>query len=235
MTTFLEGVVDLAEECDLASAPSSVVSQTGESKKLVKWYKDAYIEIQNRSDWRWLRHSFTVNTVASDDTYASSECTDTTTSSAISRFSKWRLADTRDPPKIYLNSAGIGTERWLIYSPWEYFKTVYKIGSQLSNTGAPAHISFDPANQLVVGPIPNGVYVVTGDYIRSPQVLAENTDTPEMPSQFHKLIVYRAMQKYGYHESAPEVIERGRFEERRMMRQLEDNQLDPIGMARPMA
>lgn len=231
MATFLSGVKDLARECGLTSKPSSVVSQTGDFEKIVEYYKNAYIELQNRHEWRWLRHEFTLNTVSGTDKYAPGSCTDSSSSSVISRFSRWRFEDRRDPPKIYLTSSGVGGERWLIWTPWEWFKTVYKIGSQNTNTGAPAHIAIDPQNNIVLGPSPNGAYTVTGDYYRGAQVLSEDGDTPEMPSQYHMLIVYLAMEDYGYFESAPEVLSRGQARAATLMRQLEANQLEAPRLA----
>lgn len=224
MSTFLTGVQDLATECGLKSYPTSVTSQVGEFARLVTWYKDAWIEIQNRTNWKWLRHEFTLNTVADDGIYSYSDCTDSETSSAITRFDSWRFTDQNDPPKIYLQSTGVGGERWLTYTPWDWFKSIYLIGSQTTNTGAPAHISVDPLYRIHIGPVPDAVYVITGDYYLSPQILSAGSDTPEMPTHFHKLIVYEAMKQYGYHEVAQEVLTRASINSKKMMRQLEKNQ-----------
>lgn len=234
MATFLSGVQDLARECDLASVPSAVTGQTGEFADMVRWYARAYREIQNRhKDWRWLRRTATVSTTASDDTYASSDFTDSTDAAAISRFGSWRLQHAEDPPKIYLSSSGVGNERWLVYTPWDWFKSIYKIGTQ--NTGTPAHITVDPNNNILLGPSPNDTYVVTVDYYMSSQELAANSDTPEMPARFHDLIVYRALEKYAYRESASEVLMRAQTEARRLMRQLEADQLECPYFGGPLA
>lgn len=235
MATYLEGAQKLARECGAGSSPTTVVSQSGESRRFVDWYADAYLDIQNRhpKGWRWLRHSFTVNTTASDDTYAPSDCTDQTTSTAISRFGAWRLEDPYDYPKCYLTSAGVGGEYWLVYTPWEQFKSIYKLGSQ--STSQPAHISIDPQNNLVLGPSPNGIYTITGDYYRAPQILAADSDTPEMPSQFHNMIVWAAMEDYGYFELAQEVLARGKERRRRATRHLESDQLEPISLPGALA
>lgn len=233
MTTFLQGVKDLCVECGIASEPTTVDSQTGEFKRMVNWYKQAWVEIQNRTDWRWMRHEFSLNTVADTEVYTFADCTDLTSSATITRFKKWRFEDVNDPPKIYLQSTGVGGERWLLWTPWNWFKTIYSVGTQ--NSGATAHITVDPQDQIHLGPIPNDVYVVTGDYYRSPQVLAADDDEPEMPSHFHYLIVYEAMKKYAYFESAQEVLSRAEVESKKLMRQLEREQGPKWGMAGPMA
>lgn len=235
MSTFLQLCVDARRECGIpGSGPTAVTSQSGELGRIVNWVADSYIEIQNRHpDWRWLRNGFTLTTAASDDTYAYGDANDDTTGTAITRFSHWRLNDTFDPPKIYLSSAGSGTQRWLTWTPWEAFKTLYKIGTQ--NEGAPVHITVDPADNIVLGPTPDGIYVINGDYQKSAQVLAADADTPEMPSQYHMLVAWEAVIKYGHYESAGEFIATGQRNASRLMRQLERNQKTPMRIGRPMA
>lgn len=237
MSTFLQLCKYTCRECGVAggeSAISAVTSQTGELSRIVGWVKDASIEIDNRhTDWRYLRHGFTVNTVEDDDTYAYGDITDTTSSAVIDRFSHWFLNDFRDPPKIFLTSSGVGTQNWMIWTPWENFKTIYRIGTQ--NSGYPVHITIDPQNRIVIGPKPNGIYTITGDYYRSAQVMDADDDVPEFPAQFHMLVVYRAMESYGFHESAPEVLAKGQKYGNRMMRALENNQKPAFRMAGPLA
>lgn len=234
---FLKIAQRARQECGIpGTGPSAVTGQTGELKRIVDWCAQAYTDIQNRHlsepCWRWLRHGFTLSTTTDDDTYAYTDATDDTSSAAISRFSHWRLDDCYDPPKIYLTSSGVGTQTWMTWLPWEDFKTIYRRGTQ--NSSYPIHITVDPQNNLVVGPKPNGAYTINGDFYRSAQELAADGDTPEMPSQFHTLIVYMAMQEYGYFESAPEVLARGKEKAGNMMRDLELNQLPKMRMWEPL-
>jgi hypothetical protein len=233
MTTFLEGVQDLARECDLPGVPASVVNQSGEYADLVRWYARALKDIERRHRWRWLRRTATVTTTSGDGVYAPADFTDTTDAAPISRFGSWRIEDVNDPPKIGLTSSGAGGERWLVWTTWEAFKSIYRLGSQVD--GAPAHIAIDPANNIVLGPVPNAAYDLTADYIMSPQTLALDADEPGMPLQFHDLILFRAMEKYAYREAAPEVLNRAKEEGRRLLRQLEIDQLERIYWPGPMA
>jgi hypothetical protein len=68
------------------------------------------------------------------------------------------------------------------------------------------HIPIDPTNQLVLGPVPNEEYTITGEYQKSPQILAQNDDEPEMPEEFHMLIVYEALLTYGFSQAAGDVL-----------------------------
>ena len=234
MSTKLELAQQLSQEVDLAGeGPSSTVGQTGENRNLSNWINRAYKDIENRTLWRWMRRTATVETTASDDTYAYTDFTDTTDAAAISRFKQWRLNDRRDPPKIYTTASGVGNERWLVFVSWDNFKNIYKRGTQ--NDGAPAHITLDPNDNIVIGPSPNDVYTITVDYHMSPQDLLLDADIPEMPSHFHDLIVYYAMRKYAYQQLAPEVLEWATSEQRRLLRRLENEQLPRMRKSGPMA
>jgi len=235
-TTYLALVQKLRQEAEVAgTGPTTVTGQTGQLGRLVTWTTDAYKEIQNRfTNWRWLRSTFTVNTTSGDDSYAPIDCTDDRLTATISRFSHWWLLDEYGYPnvKIYLSSGGVGGERWLTYLPWPSFRAIYKIGTQ--NNGAPAHFTVDPRNNLVLGPKPDAVYVVSGEYQMGPQILAADDDVPEMPGQFHDLIVYRALARYGMNSVAQEAVARAEVEGNRMLRALEANQLPQLGIAGPL-
>lgn len=234
--TFLELVQALRRETNYAdSGPTTVVSQSGLHEKAVEWVKNAYIELQNKHYWRWLRKEFTLTTTASDYSYAYGDCTDVATASAITRLRRWAFTDVYNRPKVYLQSAGSGTETWLTYIDWAHFRTLYLLGSQAE--GMPAHISIDPANNIVLGPTPDDTYVVTGEYHRSAQVLdtTDDTDTPELPTDFHMLIVFIAMEDAGLFDVADEIVARSERKKRRLIRHLMQDQLPAIRKARPLA
>lgn len=225
--TFLEIVQALAMECDLANTPADTTNQIGQLARLVNWCRQAYVELQSDSDanWRWLRHTFTLTTTASQDTYAHGACVDSSTTDPIDRFNKWRFEDAVDPPRIYLSSAGKGTENDLIFLPYTWFKQIYRRGSIVP--GYPAHIAIDPQDNILLGPEPNDEYIVTGEYYRSAQILGDENgddDVPEMPSQYHYLIVYDALRTYGFDQAAQEVLSRAERQGTRLRRQLENNQ-----------
>jgi len=236
MSTYLSGSVDLRRECGMSgTGPAAVTGQTGDLERIVEWYAQAYTEIQNRhQDWLWLRSTFTVDTTASDDTYAYGDVTDSRLSALITRFRRWWLYDVDGFPNVrsYLTSAGVSGEKYLLPLPWAAFRDLYKRGTQTNN--APVHITVDPQRNLILGPKPNGIYTVTGEYQMSAQILAADGDTPEMPSDYHQLIVYEAMKKYGGFNSAPDVSSRGITDGNKLLRQLESNQRPECGLAGPL-
>lgn len=232
--TFLELCQRFRRETGYGSdGPSAVTGQTGYHQQAVEWVSDAYVQIQNRLNWRWLRKEFTLTTTASDYSYAFGDCTDVAASTAIARFKSWQIQDRWNPPKCYLQSTGQGTEYPLTYIPWDSFQYIYRLGNR--EEGAPAHISIDPADNLVIGPTPNDIYVITGEFNRSAQVLAADDDVPEIHSDLHMLIVWTAMEDIGFFEVAEEILNRANIKRRRLMRQLEGQQAPRMRKAGPMA
>lgn len=193
------------------------------------WIADSYTELQQEHPWRWLRKSFTVNTVADDGEYAFGDCTDTETSAVISRFSAWYP----NTFKAYLSSGGVGGEYELHWVPWDTFRRRYRYGTQTSST--PNHVSEDPTRKFVLGPKPNAVFVVSGDFQKGPQTLALDADEPEMPSQFHKVIVYDALIRYGFNRVAPEALQYAQTEGSRLMSALKRDQLPQITLGASLA
>lgn len=241
MATFLKICQNVARECGVAGGadpspkPTAVTGQSGELNRIVNWVADAYAEIQGSRNWRWLRKKFTVNTVAGTDTYAFGDCTDVDDAAFITRFKTWRLDDPRNPPKIYLTSAGVGGQVLLTWAPWDNFEYLYKTGSLQTQTSQPVHITVNPSDEIQLGITPNDIYTLIGDYHKSAQILAVDGDIPEMPSAYHDLIKYQAMEYYGLFESAPEIIARAQKGMIRLMNQLKRNQEQPFRVGAPMA
>ena len=215
------------------TGPSTVLTQTGDHARAVSWIADNYTELQNRYPWRWLRERFTLDTVAAQSVYAYGECISEDTALAITRFKEWHVDDQYNRASCYLKSSGDGTNYWLTYISWEQYQTVYKIGNV--NDSSPIHITIDPQQNLVLGPAPNDVYVIESEYHKSAQILAADADIPEMPSDYHMLIVYLAMLDGGLFDAADEIVARARMKSRKLIRQLEGNQAPIIRMAGAMA
>jgi len=237
VSTFLQLCIDAQRECDITGpAISAVTNQSGELNRIVNWVAQAWIEVQNRhTDWRWMRSRYTLNLAANVDSYAGAVAVDELSGNPVTRFARWLLFDDRGASnvKIYLQSAGKGTERWMSFLDWASFREIYKRG--IVPNAPPAHYTLDPQNNLVFGPSPDAVYIASGEYMKSAQPLAAEGDVPECPARFHQVIVYMAMQKYAGFESAPEVMARGIKEGNRIARQLENDQLAPVALAAPLA
>lgn len=229
--TYIELCQALRRECGVAgSGPAAVTNQTGELERLVYWIKDGYTELQmEEPNWRWLRSEFTFQTVAGDDSYAYSDMTDSVASATIDRFDRFWTEEVQ----IYLTSGGMGGRHHIQFSRWETFRRIWLTGSQ--GNQYPSCFSIDPRNNFRLGGPPAAIYTVTGEYQKSPQVLAASSDTPEMPDKFHALIVARGMEKYAAFHAAPEVDAAAQRIIDRLMPELRANQLPEPRLGPPLA
>lgn len=236
MSTFLQLAQDTRRECGISgtpgvASPTSVVGQTGELDRVVNWVKNSYIELQDEEpNWRWLRSEFSIQTTASVDSYAfgASGVTDAITGTAITRFARWWT----DEFQLFLTSAGIATRHPIQYLRWDAWRRVWLIGSQ--NPAYPSMGSIDPRDNLRLGAKPDGIYTFTGEYQKSAQVLALDADVPEMPAQYHQIIVARAMKKYAAFHSASEVYAQANDIENALYPGLRLNQLPPPRYGNPI-
>lgn len=203
------------------SPPTTVVGQTGRSADVVRWVIAAYNDIQRHKRWKWMRARFTLDTVADTSEYAYGDCTDVAAAAAITRFREWDLAGD-DRPHIYLVSDGEATESKIALADWEAFRAQYVLGSH--DSAFPNHISADWLDVLHLGPTPNGIYRISGSYWKSNQTLADDDDIPEMPEDYHQLIVWRALTKYGYAIVAQEILALAQSEGTALYEALCDNQ-----------
>lgn len=237
MSTFLELSQKTRRESGAGgTGPSTVTGQSGQLEKMVNWVADSYTDIQLRCpNWRWMRTGFTVTTTASVGTYAYTACTDSKTAAAIARFASWWAHDRLNPFKCHLTSAGVSGQYRLIWMPYEDWRRIYEFGVQQSTTGQPAFVSVDNDDRIVLGPKPDAIYTVTGEFQRGPQTLAADGDTPDMPTRFHDLIVWHALTRYAVNAVAPEVLTYGKMLSDRMMRELEQAQMPTFRMAGPLA
>ncbi len=215
------------------STLSTTASLTGELGRVVQWVLDAHDDIQrHHNNWRFLTAEFTLAATTGNNQYAYTDCTDLVANSAISRFDRWIMEDEDQRWKCYNTTTGTSGEYWLTYLPYEDWRKLYELGS-VSN-GVPAHVTYDFSDRLRVGPPPDNNYTITGWYYKGPLVFTDDSNVPEWPSQWHKLVIWWALEKYAYYEAAPEVVEQAKIYKRRMLRQLEDNQLPPAKLPPPL-
>jgi hypothetical protein len=135
--------------------------------------------------------------------------------------------------KSYKTSLGVANEFALSELPYLTYRSVYQTGPIVP--GTPICFALAPNRKLLLGPKPSDEYTVNGQYWKAPQVLAADGDIPEMPEEFHMLIVWMALERYGLFESAGECIATGQKYAKRIMNRLELNQLPDIDMAPPLA
>lgn len=170
------------------TGPSTVVSPTDVEMDIVDAVKDAWLDIQNsREEWDWMRTTESFETTVSKTNYTKTDLGGP--SNRIARVIK---------DSFWLND---GTQ-WgkLTYIDEDTFELLSK---NLTVTSVPTYFTVHRNDGSISVYPPDGVYSCEIDYWKVPQTLAANTDTPELPSQWHNLIVYLAIQKLSSSIASP--------------------------------
>jgi hypothetical protein len=224
--TFLQLAARLRQEvAGNGTGPSAVTGQTGELKRIVDWIATADEDVQRMfNQWKFMVGSFTLNTVADDGSYTAADC-----NTPITDLREWR----KDSFKIYLSSGGVGTEVPLDFIDYQDWYEIYNTGSQTS--GSPVCFTIGNDMSIKLGPKPNAVYVLSGEYQKSVDTLAANDDVPVYPAEYHMLPVYLGMMSYGRYTGASEVYQDGQRLSKKMIMQMRRTQLPSIRMGRPLA
>lgn len=194
---FLQIVKRTREKCGISgSGPVTVSGQSGELLRIVNWVNESWMEIQNKhTDWMWMRRAFSFETTLGQQDY-------TPVRAGATDFSHWHT----DTLRAYRSGAGVNDEQWIHPMDYERFRDVYQYANRI--TGRPSFFSVRPGDlALLLGPIPtNDLMTVVGEYQKHATEMTADSDVPAMPSQFHMLIVYGAMERYAAFEAAPEVM-----------------------------
>jgi hypothetical protein len=228
MATFLELCQKVARESGTISgtAPASVIGQTDRLSKVVHWTRDAWTAIQNaRGSWLWMRREFSGTTSAGIARY-------TPAAFSLGDHGRWLtdqpLAD-YFPMSAYLQSAGANDEGLIQEIPFNLWRTRYDRGIQVN--ARPSSYAVSPLDDLCLGPVPDGTYVIKGEYVKTPQILSANGDIPEMPARFHDAIVWKAVLLLAEHDEANVPMATARANYAELMVALERDQLPRLTIA----
>lgn len=222
----------------ITTAIPTVATATGSLGRIVGWVDQAWNELQTaHDDWDWMRSSrilgagISFATVAGDPTYPLGTGAGTVGVVETS-FGKWD----RDTFRCFTTTVGINDENFLANISFDAWRNGYMFGAQQTVQTRPFVIAVGPDQSLNLGPPPNALYTITGDYFVAPSTMTADTDVPTgLPVRFHMLIVYYAMQKYAAYESAPEVEARAVKASNRMYAELQRARAPKIGWAGALA
>lgn len=214
----------LIDEAGITAGHLTVTTgQTGELARVVQWIQSAWMDIQNsHTEWRWMRKSATIATVAGQSGGYDAPDADVAT---------WCL----DTARNYITASGNVTEIFMDFVEYDDFRDSYLYGALRTAQSRPMVFTIEPANTLAFGPVPNGDHTVTNDYFSRAAELASDSASPGMPARFHMAIVWRALMLYGGFEAASESYARGQNEFSVLMSMLEIDQLPMIRMGGPLA
>lgn len=199
---FLQLCQRTRQECGVSgSGPTTVTGQTGQLLKIVDWVAQAWVEIQTmRPNWRFMWKEFSFNTVAGTRDYSTSDV-------SITDLDQWDTSSFL----IYKTATGTSDQNELPFLEYRDWRPAYRVRMAERANDRPILFTLLPDDDSVrFEPCPDAIYTIDGDYKRTAQVFSASADEPTgLPSKFHMMIVYKAMQHYGFHESAPDVLANG--------------------------
>ncbi len=219
---------------------TTVVGQTGRKGRICRYINDAWVAVQvAHQDWRWMQSEFLLTSVASQARYAATDAAivDTLTSAAIDRFRSWvynpRPEEDSDIT-LYANSIGVNDEGALLFRDWDWFYKSMLRGTQ--DEGRPTHFSISPQNSLVFSRTPDSTdYRVKGRYLRSAQNLVADIDIPEMPVDYHDVLVDIGMLMLETFDENPSKITMKLLQRSARFVALEINQLPQVALPDALA
>lgn len=223
--TYLQLVQRLRQECGVSgTGPNTTVNLSGEMARLASWIRSAWMDIQRlHPDWEFMRQPFEFVTKDGQQKY-------TPTEMLINSLASFK----RDSVRLYRLESGVNDEWMLPYMDYDSFRDLYMMGSSRNIKQKPNVFTLDSQRNMLLGHTPEAQYVVSGECYAMPTEFKNDDDMPAMPSQYHMLIVYRAMMNYGQYEAAPEVFQQGFGEYKQMLTRLAMDQLPRMTFGAPL-
>lgn len=146
----------------------------GDFARIVNWVKDADLAIQSLwADWDFLWTTASFNTVAGTAVYTLSDL-------SITDLGTWQM-------DRFLRAPTSDTGGKLYEAAYKTWLEVLSTGTQ--QQGEPSHVVRRPDNAIILHPIPDAVYAITGEYYKAPVALSTSTSTPLIPTQYHRVIL----------------------------------------------
>jgi hypothetical protein len=179
---------------------TSVEGATGRVAQVVGWVRDAYIDIQNeRGDWRWMHKRFTAALTIGENRYSAATL-------GVPDLRRW-LGDIPalgwSPLSLY--EVGKKEQEGALHQI-EYMSWVERYARGQHDANKPTEWAVSPQNELLVGPTPDKAYLIAGEYRAKPQVLQLDGDVPEMPEDYHRLIIAEAIRLMARSDEAFNVL-----------------------------
>jgi len=210
--TFLEICQKVAREGGLAVRIASVTDQSGMAAKVVDWTQEAWSEIQVWRNWDFMRATATIPVVAGTRTYDIAALTS-------SRFASWDNTD-------FVLLRADGSRARVAQTSYARFNEDTRFSD--FPLQEPSIAAMAASFQLLLNTIPIANATLTNDYWKTAFTLALDTDTPDMPVDWHVGIAYKALEKYAMHEEAPEAMGKARREWARVRSQMLKRALPPV-------
>jgi hypothetical protein len=221
---FLDICKNVAPRCFVTGRIASVVNQSGDFARVVDAVNEALLEILQMSDsWRFMRAGFEFTTEAGRANYPATLVT------GGRPVREYRFND---------REVGVRPPGQQSYTPlgvWDFsdYELSFVFGSMPA--GIPSVIAVGDDSQLWLGATPDRACSIRGTFTRAAAGMAENTDVPPLPSEYHMLIAHLACMKLAAGDNMSEVYTSAQLSYRSMMRAMRRTQLDQYTLCGPLA
>ena len=210
------------------SGPITTVGQIGIEKQWCDWINTAYIDVLSQhTNWSFMQEEFSFETIASKREYSVAD-------TGVTDLEKWKVDD-YGSFRIYLTSGGVANEQYLFPLLWDDYRQMYLFGATRTSEGLPSYFAVQPDKGLNFYLVPDDIYTITGEYFKVPTELSGNIDIPIIPSQFHMIIVWRALMFYAGFDAANEKYATGKSEYTKLLMRLEMDRLPQMTFGSPLA
>lgn len=195
--TFLELVQRLhSESLRSTAAPTALSGATDRNTRLFNRVADAWRDLQQERDWKWMRTTTDVALTVGQQTYSDSDL-------ALTRFGRWRREDQTYSPGLY--TSGSPNTLWpLYYENLDTFRQNWIYRTMGNST--PIAWTIDETERFLVGPAPAVAYMLRAEFWKDPVELAADADEPDMPSKHHMVLVWRALIDVAKADAKPELL-----------------------------
>ena len=207
MSTYLVLCQDMARDVGIpGTGPSDITPTIEEEKDVVRYIKDADLDIQRM----WFNWDFLWTE------YSTSTAVDSSVIASPSDLAQWNIDSVVYAPT---------SDNWqpLSYVGWKEYREDYKYGTIA--TGTPEFFSIKPDNVMDMYPTPDAVTTLTAEYWAVPTELTTAAQVSVIPTWFHRIIICRAKIYYGEQNDAPEVTSGAIAEFTDLLDKLEADQL----------
>jgi len=210
------------------TGPVTVIKQQGEMLRIVNWVNDAWEELQNLNEnWKWMRQEFTFQTTAMTRAYPPLPI--------VADHTQWH----EETLRCYKTSDGVSTEQFMSDMKYGDFRDSYMFGAMSTMAGRPMIFAQrDRDKALMLGPLPDGIYTIYGEYQQAATRMAADTDLPALggfPTEYQMAIVHLAVMKYAIFEGAGALFQSHQEEYRKILRALERDQLEDVALGEALA
>lgn len=188
------------------AAPSTVANPNDRHARLVDRVADAWRELQAERDWKWMRGRIDAPLTASVQAYSGTDL-------GAVRFRRWRDESPGYSAWVYVDGS-VNTLSPLCQRDIDGFRVLW-VYREMGQT-RPIEWAHDESHQLLVGPVPASGFSIRADYWKSPSELVGDADEPDMPDEFVRILVWRALMNCGRDDAAPEILAKAETEYARL-------------------